>query len=231
MASAVVLGASGLVGRHILREILDSGAYGEVRAVGRRAPGLAHRSLREITTDLSRLGDHPGLFRADAVFCALGTTIRKAGSQQAFRRVDLEYPLEAGRLAAGQNAGKFLVVSAVGADSASRVFYNRVKGELEDRLRELPLRGLHIFRPSLLLGEREEFRLGESLAAPLLKALGGVLPARYRAIEASVVARAMVTVALGRAAPGAGVYESEHIARIGRARGYDEVVINQRRQR
>jgi len=225
MPTAVILGSSGLVGRACLQAILQSGAYGEIRAVVRRPLALHHPSLREVQTELSRLEEHAELFRTDAVFCCLGTTIKKAGSRPAFRLVDFDAPVAAGRLAVRGEVRQFLIVTALGADSRSRVFYSRVKGEVEEELGRLGLPELHIFRPSLLLGEREELRLGESIAAPLMKAAGRLLPprfARYRPVEAAVVGRAMAAVALGLpGAPGVSsraarrVYESDEIQEIG----------------
>jgi uncharacterized protein YbjT (DUF2867 family) len=151
------------------------------------------------------------------VFCCLGTTIKKAGSQEAFRRVDYEYPLNVARLAAQWEDAHFLVVSSVGADAGSGVFYSRVKGELEKAVQALPLAGAHIFRPSLLLGERGEVRLGERMAAVAAKPLSLLLfgPLRkYRPIHARTVAQAMLRVAReGRR--GVEILESNRIASLG----------------
>jgi uncharacterized protein YbjT (DUF2867 family) len=155
----------------------------------------------------------------DDVFCCLGTTIKKAGSQAAFRKVDFTYAYEAAQLAVQQGAEHFLLVSSLGADANSSVFYSRVKGELEIAIAALPFAAVSIFQPSLLLGERAEFRFGERLAEPLAKVLSVFLlgPLRkYRAIEAHTVAAAMIHVAKS---PGKGVtiYESDRIQEIGHA--------------
>lgn len=148
--------------------------------------------------DLGALDAVADLPRADDVFCCLGTTIKQAGSQDAFRRVDYDYVLALARAGQRNGATQFLLVSAIGADPAARVFYSRVKGETEAAVRRLPYRSIQIFRPSLLLGERAEFRLGERVAmvmAPLVK-LALVRPLRrYRPVHATTVARAMVAVA------------------------------------
>src|SRR5690606_11908511 len=123
--------------------------------------------------------------------CALGTTIKQAGSQAQFRRVDHDYVLAFARAALAGGVRHVLVVTALGADARSSVFYNRVKGELEEALSELPFSALPIVRPSLLLGRREQTRLGERLAAPLAR----LLPKSYRGIEAATVARALVRLA------------------------------------
>jgi uncharacterized protein YbjT (DUF2867 family) len=133
------------------------------------------------------------------VFCALGTTIRKAGSEAAFRAVDYDYPLVVAREALARGARRYVLVSAVGANPKSQIFYNRVKGELEQALASLPFPGgLRVLRPSVLLGERTESRPGEQIAATLMRATGGLFVGalqKYRAIKAIDVARAMITAA------------------------------------
>jgi uncharacterized protein YbjT (DUF2867 family) len=146
--------------------------------------------------DFDALAREADRFAVDHVFCCLGTTIKKAGSQEAFRRVDLEYPLTAARVALDAGARQFVIVTAVGANSRSPIFYNRVKGELEDALRSLAFPdGITVLHPSLLLGERTETRAGEAVASVFMRAtrplFGGPL-ARYRAIEGIEVARAML---------------------------------------
>lgn len=155
------------------------------------------------------------------VFCCLGTTRAKAGSERAFRRVDYEYPLALAEIAASMNAEAFLVVSSLGADPNSKLFYSRVKGELERDLEKLSLRALRIFRPSLLLGARAERRAGERLAIALARPLSALLHGpleKYRPIAADGVARAMLEVALNPPADRHSVYESSRIAEIAGAR-------------
>jgi uncharacterized protein YbjT (DUF2867 family) len=167
-------------------------------------------------TDFDSLGSGP-FPAADVVFCALGTTIGKAGSEEAFRKVDLEAVLALARAASGAGARQFLVVSSLGADPKSKAFYSRVKGEMERRLRGIAFEGTQVFRPSLLLGARVEFRLGERLAASVAAPVGFLLAgplAKYRPIEAETVAAAMLRVARGAPA-GFNVYESDEIRRLG----------------
>lgn len=164
-------------------------------ALLRRPLGISDPRLTEVVADLARPETYQAAVGADHVFCCLGTTIKKAGSQAAFRVVDLEYPLSVARAAAAGGAGEYLIVTAVGADPDSAIFYNRIKGEVEQALRALSFpRGVKIFRPSMLLGDRGEPRPLERAAAALMKAtaplFGGGL-ARYRAIDAAQVARAM----------------------------------------
>jgi uncharacterized protein YbjT (DUF2867 family) len=203
MSSALLAGATGLVGGHLLRLLLDDPGTASVVVLGRRPTGAKHAKLVERVVDLDQPDGYADTLAVDDIFCCLGTTIKKAGSQEAFRHVDLEYPLAIAERAAGR-AGQFLVVTAVGADPQSRIFYNRVKGELEQALRALQFgRGVKIFRPSMILGERGESRPAERLAKAVLGATAPLFAGglkRYRAIDAASVARAMWYAA--RAEPG-----------------------------
>jgi uncharacterized protein YbjT (DUF2867 family) len=156
--------------------------------------------------DFDRLDAHRDALVADQLICALGTTIKVAGSRERFRLVDRDYPLALARLGLEQGVRHFLLVSALGADAHSRVFYNRVKGELEDALAALPLRSLSIVRPSLLLGRRAEFRLGEQV----LKRLAFLVPGKYGPVHARDVAAALVRLAK-EDAPGRRIVESAEL--------------------
>jgi len=196
--TALVAGATGLIGGHVLDLLLADAHWSRVVTVGRRTTPQRHDKLEQRVLDLGALETASDLPHGDDVFCCLGTTIKQAGSQQAFRLVDHAFVVGLGR--AGLRAGgtQFLLVSAIGADPESRVFYSRVKGETEAAIRQLAYQGIQIFRPSLLLGERAEFRLGERIAmlgAPVLPALLFGRLRRYRPIQAATVARAMVTIA------------------------------------
>jgi uncharacterized protein YbjT (DUF2867 family) len=216
--SALVVGASGLVGSHVLRLLLEDPAYAHVTVLARRELPLAHKKLeqRVVTFDhLAQVADFP---RVHDVFCCLGTTMKQAGSPDAFRRVDYTYVVELARVAVRHRASQFLAVTAVGADPASRILYSRVKGETEEAVRRLQFEGIQIFRPSLVVGARAQGRPAERVARllGLLVAWAFVGPlSRYRPIKAEALARAMVQVA--RDAPrGAHVYQSDHIRRLAR---------------
>lgn len=201
---ALVAGATGLVGREILRLLAEDDGVAEIRALVRRSlPAPPSRKVAECRADFDRLEEHPEWFRADAVFCALGTTIKDAGSQDAFRRVDYSYPLAIAKLAREVGTRHFLLVSALGADLHSRAFYHRVKGEVEEAVLSLGYPSLTIARPSLLLGERGEARPMEDLA----KKLGWLVPARWRPVHAAQVAAALVDAAR-RAKPGVEILEN-----------------------
>jgi uncharacterized protein YbjT (DUF2867 family) len=219
--SAVVLGASGLVGGHLLRLLASDPAYAAVGAFTRRSLNLSSGTAHEVVVDFERPESYRGhLVGVDDVFCCLGTTIKAAGSQQAFRKVDFEAPVAVARESRAAGVGQYLIVTAVGSDPKSRVFYNRVKGEAEDALRALEFpRGLKIFHPSLLLGERTEPRAGERVAALLMRATRPLLAgglARYRAIDALDVARAMHAAAT-RDVGGVHLYEGESLFALGRS--------------
>lgn len=220
---AVVAGATGLVGKELVRQLLEDEAYGSVVILVRRKTGLAHPKLTERIVDYRALagGDEQAVQALDLagadVFCALGTTIKKAGTQEAFREVDYDYPLALGRLAKEQGAARFLIVTAIGANPASRIFYSRVKGEVEEALRALNLPALDLFRPSLLLGKREEFRLGERLAALFMPWLSGLL-GKYRPVHGRTVAAAMIQAAKS-GEPGVRIHESNRIREMGDAPG------------
>ena len=158
--TALIAGASGLVGGECLQRLLASGVYSTVTVVTRRSLGAAakHAKIREIVVDFAQLDSVRADLRADHVFCALGTTIRKAGSQAKFRQVDFEYPRHFAELALANGAKHFSLVSALGASSKSGVFYSRVKGELEDALRAMKWPSLCLVRPSVIAGDRQESR-------------------------------------------------------------------------
>jgi len=207
--TALVAGATGLIGSHVLKLLLAEDEWSRVVTVGRRPMPELHKKLEQRVLDLGELETVSDLPHVDDVFCCLGTTIKQAGSQPAFRRVDHAFILGVAHAGLHAGAKQFLLVSAIGADPGSRVFYSRVKGETESAIRRLAFQGVQILRPSLLLGERSEFRVGERIAMvvapPLSLLLLGRLR-RYRPIRAETVARAMVNLA--REAPrGPNVFE------------------------
>jgi uncharacterized protein YbjT (DUF2867 family) len=173
-------------------------------------------TARPIVVDFARLDDQPDLFAVDQVFLCLGTTIKRAGSQAAFRAVDLELVAELARRALNGGAEDCLLVSSIGADPRASVFYSRIKGEAEQAVRALPWRTLAILRPSLLVGHRREIRVAEGIALALTRLIGPLLRgplARYRPVRAEQVAEAMARLARDPTA-GTTVYESERIRAV-----------------
>jgi uncharacterized protein YbjT (DUF2867 family) len=197
--SALIAGASGLVGGHLLRRLLDEPVYEHVAALGRRPLAVTHSKLTQHVIDFSRVREAANFPRADDVFCCLGTTIRTAGSQDAFYEVDFLYVHELARTALGYGATQFLLVSSVGANPRSRIFYSRVKGQVEEAVGRLAYQAVHIFRPSFLLGDRAERRIGERIGTAVSRVASPLLigPFRkYQPIAADAVAAAMVRAAL-----------------------------------
>ncbi len=211
--TALLAGSTGLVGGELLRQLLADDAYLEVHTVARRASGLSHNRLIEHIVDFERLSECE-LPRIDDAFCALGSTIKKAGSQDAFYKVDFTYVVNLAVYARECGARQFLGVSSLGASPASRNFYLRVKGEMEEAVKKQGPETVQFFRPSIILGERQEKRPGEKLARllmPIIRPLlvGGLQ--KYRGIQAATIAEAMIASARN---PGKGhiTYESDAIA-------------------
>lgn len=214
MNTAWIAGASGLVGSLLLPLLLEDPAFGAVVSLGRRPVALAHPKLAQRTVDFAA-PDVAGLPPPDVAFCALGTTIAKAGTAEAFRAVDHGAVMAFARAAFAAGARRFEVVTAHGADAKSMVLYNRVKAEVEADLRAVGFTSLAIARPSLLLGDRAESRPGERAAVVASRLLGGLLrPFEARPIEAAVVARALVAIAHDPP-EGAAVYSSSRLQKLG----------------
>jgi uncharacterized protein YbjT (DUF2867 family) len=206
----LLVGATGLVGREVLRLALSDARVSQVVAPVRK-PLPAHPKLDAPLVDFDRLPPDAPWWRMDAAICTLGTTMKLAGTRQLFRRVDHDYPLAVARLALAAGTRTYALNSAAGANAGSRIFYNRVKGELERDLEALGFRSLTYVRPGLIGGEREEARAGEGAALRLLRVLGPVLPRRWRINPAPRIAAALLEAALA-AAPGVHIVASEQLA-------------------
>lgn len=214
MKTVWIAGASGLVGSRLLSRLLDDASTELVVSLGRRPLERTHPKLREHQVEFAALATG-SLPPPDVAFCALGTTIRKAGSQPAFRAVDHDAVLAFAQAALAAGARTFLVVTALGSDPNSSVFYNRVKGEVEADLKKLGFASLAIAQPSLLLGERAEPRPTERAAIVASRFLAPVLkPFVWRPIEADTVARALVAIARAPQ-PGTRVYPSAELQTLG----------------
>jgi len=196
--SALVFGATGLIGGHLLRKLLDSPTYDKVTAVVRRDMGIKHPKLTVLLADLQSINNVKEQLIATDIFCCLGTTRKKTPDLQDYYRIDHDYPVTAATLSKENGAQAFLLVSAVGANASSSNFYLRMKGETERDISTVGFEKLHIFRPSLLTGQRREARWMEKLSEGLLAIVNPLLMGRwkrYRSIPAAIVARAMYLAA------------------------------------
>ena len=193
--NALLAGATGLVGSSLLQQLLDDDLYEKIIVVSRKPVGLKHPKMIQHQIDFDAIELLKVDFHVDDVYCALGTTIKSAGSQDAFYKVDFTYVVNLGKWCASKGVNRFLIVSAMGADVKSGIFYNRVKGEMEMAVKKLNIPQIQIFRPSLLMGNRTEKRVGEKFAQIVMGGLGFLFVGpflKYKGIHANVVARAMI---------------------------------------
>lgn len=196
---AVLFGYNGLVGSNLFKLLLENPLIDSVATAGRSDLTSQNPKHRHYKTDFSDLNELAHIFSADVVFCCLGTTIAKAGSQDNFRKVDYHYPLEISKIASKSQVKKLIIVSSVGADAGSSNFYLKTKGEMEEAVRQQMIPQISFMQPGLLLGRRQEFRFGERLAVlifPLFNPLLVGKLAKYKAVRALDVAAAMLQIAL-----------------------------------
>lgn len=214
--TAIVLGPTGLVGGYVIDQLLDHKEYKRTKVLHRRMVDKAHGKLVQHEIDFDDLNNHKELFQADHLYCCLGTTIKKAGSNEAFRKVDFDYAINTAKIAQEQGVKKFIVVSSIGANPKSKIFYNRLKGEMEEAVKEIGFESTGIFRPSILDGPRKEKRPAEQTGLTLMKALSFAFIGkfkRYRPIHAETVATAMVKFGVSPN-EGVHVFESDEIKEI-----------------
>ncbi len=191
--TALVIGATGLIGRHLTKLLLEDPYFKKVKVYGRRSIGISHKNLEEYLVDFDNLSEIKGKIQGDVLFSTLGTTISQAGGKDAQYLVDFTYQYEFAKIAVENGISEYLLVSSSGANSMSRFFYTRMKGELDDAVSSLPFSRIRIFRPSLLLGTRSEKRTGELIGSKIMKLIK-YLPylRKYRAIKGEEVAQSMI---------------------------------------
>ncbi|EIA08119.1 oxidoreductase [Flavobacterium frigoris] len=217
MKTALIIGSTGLIGSHLLELLLDSAQYEKVITFVKRDSGISHPKLTQHIIDFDKPETYKDLVIGDDFFCTIGTTIKKAGSKEAFRKVDFEYPSQFATLASQNKVKKYLIISSLGADGSSGNFYLKTKGEIQDFLKKCNFESISILQPSLLLGNRTEFRLGEKVGAFFMKAFAFLLVGKlkkYKPIESTVVAKALFKIAQ-KNTPGFEIYESDIIEKIG----------------
>jgi uncharacterized protein YbjT (DUF2867 family) len=213
---ATVIGATGLIGTEVVRELIASAQYSRVRIIVRRPYALSDPKVEVRIVDFTNRQELDATIEGSAaVFCAVGTTLKKVGgAMDAYRKVDFEIPVGAGASCERTGCPKLLVVSSVGADSRSRNFYLRLKGEVEDKLMNMNIQSIFVFRPSMLLGDRKESRPAERIAQWFMSTFSMLIPARYKAIAAKDVARAMVAASLTDNPRHISVYEYTEMKRL-----------------
>lgn len=195
--TATIIGATGLIGSHLLEQLQNDDEYSSVTALLRRPVGYTHPKIKEMVIDFEDLeAFKSGIKGSDVIFCTVGTTNKKVkGNKKAYRKVDYDIPVHAARLAQQEGCSQFVLVSAVGANSRSKNFYTRLKGEVEDTIKQMNIPTILFFRPSLLLGNRKETRIGESIGKWIIKPLSFLLPSKMKPIAAADVAKAMLHAA------------------------------------
>ncbi len=210
---ALIAGATGLIGNELLQSLIRGRHYQKISVLSRREIETSSKRVETIITTFPEFSDDTVPEGVTDVFCCLGTTMKKAGSKEAFREVDYSYPLKIAKIARAKGAQQYLLISAMGADAKSAIFYNQVKGEAEEAIIKLKFPAFHVFRPSLLMGDRDEQRTGEKIAQLMM---GGISPLmvgfleKYRPIEGKDVAAAMYRMAK-KELNGRYVFESDKI--------------------
>lgn len=197
---AILLGSTGLVGHFLLTELLNDSDFTEIELYSRRSLGLNSPKVTERIGDLLNDDFWPEKLEADAVFVCVGTTKAKTSDTEKYRAIDLGIPLKTAELAQKGSVKHFSVVSSLGADAQANNFYLKTKGQMEEAIRALQLPSLHILRPSMILGPRQEKRLGESIGKFLFNTFSFLIPGKYKGVEAEDIAKAMWALAKGQKA-------------------------------
>lgn len=212
--TAVVIGATGLTGSHLVQQLLADDAFNAVRILVRKPVALQHPKLRVELVDFNNYEEYKTkLGKGDCIFCCIGTTNSQVkGDEIAYRKIDFDIPVNAARF--GKEAGfqQFAIITAATANSKSRIFYNRLKGEVEEVIATFQYQSFHIFRPSFIMGERTEQRLGEKIFRIIFQTIAKLLPAAWRPIDAATIATAMIN-STKKGRPGMNLYYYKEMLR------------------
>lgn len=217
MKTALIIGSTGLVGFQLLEILLESDYYESVVTFVKRDTGILHPKLKQHIIDFDKPESYQDFIIGDDFFCTIGTTIKKAGSKEAFRKIDYGYPSQFAKIVSQKEIKQFLIISSLGAEATSSNFYLKTKGEIENFLKASTIKKVSVLRPSLLLGNRSEFRFGEKMGAFFMKAFSFLLIGslkKYKAIESKTVAKALFAIAQQNKS-GFTIYESNAIVEIG----------------
>lgn len=190
MKTAIVLGSTGLIGKEITNQLLNNTNYSKVIILVRSKQNTSHPKLEQIVFDFNNPNE--AAIQSDDLFCCLGTTIKKAGTKEAFYKVDYDYVVNTAKIAKANGIKQFAVISSMGASETSGIFYNKTKGQMENAVKAISFTSTYIIRPSMLLGKREEFRLGEMIGKAFMTVLSFLIPKKYKAIYDLQVAKATI---------------------------------------
>ena len=213
---AVIAGASGLVGNELLKILLHDNYYNQVLVLVRKELPIQHKKLIQLVVDFDNIDKYKHIIHGHALFCCLGSTKSKTPSQRMYRKVDHDYPVKLAQVALENNMSQYHLVSAIGADFKSLAFYNKLKGETENDIQVVGLSSLHIYRPSLLTGNRKEYRFAEKVATAVMTVVNPILIGplkKYQSIPAAIVARAMYNQSL-KQGEGVFIHPSDHIKQL-----------------
>ena len=214
---AILLGATGLIGADLLNKLLANDCYSVVLVISRKEIKINHSKLKQLIVDFEHINQYESQIIGDEVFCCLGTTIKKTPDLSTYRKIDYQYPLDVAKIAFKNGAKSYHIVSAMGANVKSKLFYNRTKGEVERDLQKMPLESIHIYQPALLDGNRKEERTAEKLMIGLFRLLNPILIGplkKYRSIKIETVASAMLNQAQKKI-KGIFIYQSDEIEELG----------------
>ncbi len=192
MKTAIITGATGLTGKELVKLLVKDKTYHKITLLVRKKIDISIPSVDQVIFDFDKLVPEDKL-KADEMYCCIGTTIKKAGSKVNFIKVDLDYVVNTAQIAYNNGVKKFAVVSAMGANKKSLFFYNRVKGEMEEKVKKIGFEACAILRPSLITGKRDEFRLGEWLAKIIMLMFSFFIPVKYKAVNAEKIAMVMIS--------------------------------------
>ena len=193
--TAIILGATGLTGSHLLKLLLKESEYDRIKVFTRHKLKFSYPKIEEHVIDLLKLSDHATEFTANVVFCCIGTTKAKTPDKELYRAIDYGIPVEAAKLCKQNSIKQFIVISALGANPKSKVLYNQLKGEMERDVLAQQIEHTHFLQPSLIVGNRKEKRMGEDISKRIMRLFDFLIPARYKMIEAKTIAQAMVQLA------------------------------------
>lgn len=197
MKTAIILGATGLTGSILLEKLLKDSSFEKIKLFSRSSSEITSPKLEEHLIDMFQLDQQSEKFKADVVFCCIGTTKTKTSNQDIYKKIDYGIPVTAAKLAKSNEIKTFIVISALGADANSSVFYNKTKGEMQRDVLNQNIENTYMLQPSLIVGDRNESRLGENIAGTLMKVFGFLIPKKYKIIQAETIAEAMYILSKG----------------------------------